>query len=172
MPTRRTLIVLILLLVGAALFLHFGSQPTTPASGDPTSDTRGQMPGSGKSPDSSDSCTTKLREREPKKDHGIDEMFAGLREILPGSTEFPEQSLQDRILAINALLKKAGIKPRVDMDEVLYPSPHLLEKNVPAFSQENATLNHILLQAESALKMSHYLNQGEGTVLLNEGSGG
>ncbi|MEK7953961.1 hypothetical protein [Luteolibacter soli] len=140
------------------------------------------MPASGASEAHSDEGKTssteavrlkgKLHEREPKKEHGIDEMFAGLREILPGQTEFPEQTLQERILAINALLKKRDIKLRLGMDEVLYPSPHLLDKNVPAFSQEATTLNHILFQAESSLKMTHYLSQDEGAVLLMEGSGG
>jgi len=173
MPTRRILIVLILLLLGSALFLRFSSETNATASGPPATATTGQMPDAGKSPETSGiSSTTKVRERETKKQHGIDEMFAGLRATMPGLTTFPEQTLQERILAINSLLKKADIKLRLGMDEVLYPSPHLLEKNVPAFALENATLNDILLQAESALKMSHYLNQDHGAILLYEGSGG
>lgn len=170
MPTRRILIVFILLLVGIVIFFRFGSE--TERAGDQAKEVSGE-PRTVSGPTESNKITSeaKLREREPKKELSIDEMFGGLNTVLPGLTEFPEQTLQERILVINALLKKSGIKHRLGMDQVIYPSPHLLEKNVPAFSQENATLRDILHQAETALGMSYYLSQ-DGSVLLNEGSGG
>ena len=169
MPTRRILIVFILLLAGALLLLRFGSETKSP---DQATEASGERRTASGLPESNNILSeAKLREREPKKELGIDEMFAGLNVVLPGLTEFPEQTLQERILVINALLKKRGIKHRLGMDQVIYPSPHLLEKNVPAFSQENATLRDILHQAEIALGMSYYLSQ-DGSVLLNEGSGG
>ena len=172
MPTRRIVIVFILLLVSAAVFLRFGSEPETSGNGDQAKGASGE-PANVSEPAESNATLSesKLHGREPKKELGIDEMFAGLSVVLPGLTEFPEQTLQERILVINALLKKSGIKHRLGMDQVIYPSPHLLEKNVPAFSQENATLRDMLHQAEIALGMSYYLSQ-DGSVLLNEGSGG
>ncbi|RYD47338.1 MAG: hypothetical protein EOP83_28180 [Verrucomicrobiaceae bacterium] len=172
MTTRRTLVVLMLLLVSAVIFLRFRSETNIQGIGDQAKGANGQAAGASGAPATKSILSeAKLREREPKKELGIDEMFAGLKVVLPGLTEFPEKTLQERMLATNALLKKTGIKLRLGMDETLHPSPHLLEKNVPAFSQQNATLGDILLQAESALKMSHYLSQ-DGSVLLNEGSGG
>lgn len=172
MPIRRILIAFILLLFGAALFLRFDSETRTSGAANQVKGANGE-PANTSGPPESDGILSesKLRDREPKKELGIDEMFAGLSVVLPGLTKFPEQTLQERILMINALLKRNGIKHRLGMDQVIYPSPHLLEKNVPAFSQKNATLRDILHQAEIALGMSYYLSQ-DGSVLLNEGSGG
>ncbi len=95
-----------------------------------------------------------------------------MRVTLPGVTDFPEQTLQERILATNALLKKAGIVLRFGIDEESYPSQSLLEMTVPAFLQENATPNDILHHAHKALKKHYFLSEGDGAVLFQDASGG
>ncbi|MBK1884033.1 hypothetical protein JIN85_16560 [Luteolibacter pohnpeiensis] len=107
-----------------------------------------------------------------KRTVGVDEMLAALNTPLPGLTEFPEQTLQERILATNASLKKAGNFVRFNVDEKMYPSQILLEKTLPAFSQEGATPNDIIHHAQRTLKQHHVLDSDGGRVLFQEGSGG
>ena len=97
-------------------------------------------------------------------------MLDDLKRTLPGLTVFPEQTLNERILAANSQLKKAGISLRFGVDEELYPSQGLLEMRVPAFSQEDATVNDILQNAHKALNQHYMLSDGR--VLFQEGSGG
>jgi hypothetical protein len=168
MPNRR---ILLLLLVGAAVFLRFRSENGAPETGNPISEASGARGKNGEPTSAKDvPLIGKVREREPEKEHDLDETNAALNTTLPGLTEFPEQTLQERILATNALLKKAGIRLRFGVDEVLYPSQNLLEMKVPAFSQENATPNDILQHSVKAMN-KHYMYT-DGAVLFQDGSGG
>jgi hypothetical protein len=99
-------------------------------------------------------------------------MYAALNAPLPGLTKFPEQTLQERILLTNLSLKKAGNCVRFGVDEKMHPSEILLERTLPAFSQENATPNDIIRHAQRTLKQHYWLNLEEGKVLFQEGSGG
>lgn len=116
--------------------------------------------------------SARTRERDKDKSTAVDEMIAALNSPLPGLTKFPEQTLQERILAANASLKKAGNVVRFDVDEEMHPSQILLERTLPAFSQENATPNDILRDAQRTLKQHHLLDEDRGRVLFQEGSGG
>ncbi len=107
-----------------------------------------------------------------KKAINVDEMLAALNTPLPGLTKFPEQTLLERILATNFSLKKAGNFVRLGVDEKTHPSETLLERTLPAFSQEDATPNDIIRHALRTLKQHHFLNLDEGRVLFQEGSGG
>ena len=107
-----------------------------------------------------------------KKAPDVDEMIAALNAPLPGLTKFPEQTLQERILATNLSLKKAGNFVRFGVDEKMYPSQILLERTLPGFSQENATPNDIIRHAQITLKQHHFLDLDGGRVLFQEGSGG
>ena len=171
MPLRRILLVLIVLLVGVAVFLRFRPESGIPETGSPVPGSSEAQGKNSKPASAMDvPLANKVREREPEKEHDLDETFAALNTTLPGLTEFPEQTLQERILATNALLKNAGIRLRFGVDEVLYPSQNLLEMTVPAFSQENATPNDILQHSVKAMN-KHYL-YSDGAVLFQDGSGG
>lgn len=102
----------------------------------------------------------------------VDEMLAAMKSPLPGLTTFPEQTLQERLLATNFSLKKVGNVVRFGVDEEIYPSQILLETTLPAFSQENATPNDILRHAQRTLKQHHFLDLERGRILIQEGSGG
>ena len=106
-----------------------------------------------------------------KKGLEIDEISAAFNVPLPGLTKFPEQTLQERILATNFSLKKAGNVVRFGVDEELYPSQILLERTLPAFSQENATPNDIIRDVQRTLKQNYFPDL-RGRVLFQEGSGG
>jgi hypothetical protein len=116
--------------------------------------------------------STKTRGRDTDKSLEVDEMIAALNSPLPGLTKFPEQTLQERILASNSSLRKAGNVVRFGIDEKMHPSQILLERTLPAFSQEDATPNDILRHAQRTLKQHHVLDLGKGRVLFQEGSGG
>lgn len=114
----------------------------------------------------------RTRKRDEDESIAVDEMIAALNSPLPGLTKFPEQTLQERILAANASLKKTGSFVRFGVDEKMYPSQILLERTLPAFSQENATPNDIIHHAQITLKQHHRLESGEGKVLFQVGGGG
>jgi hypothetical protein len=114
----------------------------------------------------------RIRKRDEDKSIAVDEMIAALNSPLPGLTKFPEQTLQERILATNASLKRAGSFVRLGVDEKMYPSQILLETTLPAFSQEKATPNDIIRHAQLTLKQHHFLDLDRGRVLFQEGSGG
>ncbi|MCW1923433.1 hypothetical protein OKA05_12785 [Luteolibacter arcticus] len=118
------------------------------------------------------SSSHKVREREPEKRPGISDMLASFNTPLPGLIEFPQQTLQERILATNALLKKTGIALRFGVDEEQDPSQSLLELQVPALLLENATPRLILLHDVNALKKDFFFNEEEGEVLFRENFGG
>jgi cytoskeletal protein RodZ len=171
MPTRS----LALLLVGLAavlivIVLSLSRQNPPATSPDSLSPQSGTTTHTNSEPATHGS----LRSRERDKDQSIavDEMIAALNSPLPGLTKFPEQTLQERILAANASLKKAGNVVRFDVDEKMHPSQILLERTLPAFSQENATPNDILRDAQRTLKQHHLLDEDRGRVLFQEGSGG
>jgi hypothetical protein len=115
---------------------------------------------------------TRTRERNTEKPLEVDEMLAALNSPLPGLTSFPEQTLQERILATNASLRKAGNVVRFGVDEKMHPSQILLERTLPAFSQVNATPNDILRNAQRTLNQNSLLDLDRGRVLFQEGSGG
>jgi hypothetical protein len=171
MTIRRFWLCLVLLLVGLAIFLCVRSECRVQKSGDPVAGAGGREGEHGTSAAIKDvPSSRKVRERRPENEQGIDETFAALKATLPGLTEFPEQTLQERILATNAMLKKAGIRLRFGVDEELYPSQNLLDLKVPAFSQENATPNDILQHSHKAMNKGYLLS--DGTVLFQDGSGG
>lgn len=168
---RRTIFIVILLMGGLRL-LRFISKPqfhrTVEASPGASRNQSGR-----RSPDAHGaSLGSKTREREIKKALEVDEMLAALNAPLPGLTKFPEQTLLERILATNISLKKAGNFVRFGVDEKMYPSEILLERTLPAFSQENATPNDIIRHAQHTLKQHHFLDMDGGRVLFQEGSGG
>ena len=113
---------------------------------------------------------SKTHDRSPEEEHDYGETLLTLRTIIPGRTEFPEQTLQERILEINAMLKKHDIALRFGVDEILYPSSHLLELKVPAFSKENASPRDILQQDVKAMDKSYFISGDK--VLYQDGSGG
>lgn len=171
MSIRR--IAILLVLAGLFLVLRFRLGGVDPAKDNAAAGTgeRVVLIKAGESTEAeSTSTNAKSREREPEEKLDVDETLAALKATLPGLTKFPEQTLQERILATNALLKKAGIALRFGVDEKLYPSENLLEMPVPAFSQENATPNDILLNSHRALGKHYFLS--EGAVLFQDASGG
>lgn len=114
----------------------------------------------------------RTRERGKGQSIAVDEMIAALNSPLPGLTKFPEQTLRERILATNASLERAGSFVRFGVDEKMHPSQILLERTLPAFSQEKATPNDILRDAQRTLKQHHVLDMDRGRVWFQEGSGG
>lgn len=75
------------------------------------------------------SRASKTRQREMKKALELDEMLSALKTPVPGWTHFPEQTVEERVLATNVSLKKAGNPVRLGIDEKLFPSEILLEKS-------------------------------------------
>jgi hypothetical protein len=114
--------------------------------------------------------STKTSSRLPMEEPDYGKTLETLRTVIPGHTDLPEQSLRERILAINAMLKKHDIALRFGVDEILYPSDHLLELNVPAFSKDNASPRDILRHDVNAMD-KHYFISGN-KVLYQDGSGG
>jgi hypothetical protein len=172
MMKRRT-VTLLLLLGGCLVLIRFMSESQSHRVGELSHEARrvnGEAQRSSDVPDAS--LGTKTRQREMKKALEFDEMFAALKTPVPGWTHFPEQTLEERILATNFSLKKAGNPVRLGIDEKLYPSQNLLEKILPAFSQENATPNDIIRHAQQTLKQHHYFDTEGGRVLFQEGGGG
>ncbi len=171
--SKRRIVIIVILLVGGLGLLRFMSEPQFHRTLEPSPEASGGQGGAGRSSDAHGaSLRTKTRERKIKKALEVDEMSAALNAPLPGLTEFPEQTLQDRILATNFSLKKAGNVVRFGVDEEMYPSQILLERTLPAFSQENATPNDIIRHAQRTLKQHHFLDLDGGRVLFQEGSGG
>lgn len=118
----------------------------------------------------STTAKSKTGSRPPKEEPDFGKTLNTLQTVIPGLTELPEQTLQERILATNSLLKKHGIALRFGVDEILYPSNHLLDLKVPAFSKENARPCDILRQDVKAMD-KHYFISGD-KVLYQDGSGG
>ncbi len=118
----------------------------------------------------STTAKSKTRDRPAEEEPDFGETFDTMRVVIPGLIEFPEQTLQERILAINALLKKHDIALRFGVDEILYPSNHLLDLKVPAFSKDNARPCDILRHDVNAMD-KHYFISGD-KVLYQDGSGG
>ena len=171
MPTRsRALLLLGLVaaLVGIVIFFN-GPNPSGPSHDSP-SHQGGATTHTHSEPATHGSPRT--RERDKDKSIAVDEMIAALNSPLPGLTKFPEQTLQERILATNASLKRAGSFVRFGIDEKMHPSQILLETTLPAFSQEKATPNDIIRHAQRTLKQHHFLDLDRGRVLFQEGSGG
>lgn len=166
---RRNLIIGILL-VGIIVFLQWISDspfhpPLEHASIEPV--------GTPDPQDGGATCRdTKIREREKNKALEFDEMYAALKKPLPGLTEFPEQTLQERIISANISLKNSSNFIRFGIDEKMHPSQILLDRILPAFSQENATPQDIIRHAQSTLKQHYFYDMEEGKVLFQEGSGG
>ncbi len=172
MSKRGTIVIVILLVVGLSL-LRLISESQFHRTVEPSPGVSRDQGGASRSPEAQNaSLGTKTREREKKKALEVDEMYAALNAPLPGLTKFPEQTLQERILLTNLSLKKAGNCVRFGVDEKMHPSEILLERTLPAFSQENATPNDIIRHAQRTLKQHYWLNLEEGKVLFQEGSGG
>lgn len=171
MPTRSgalLLIGLVAALIGIMLFLNRPN--TSAASHDSLSHQSGTTTHTNSEPATHGSSRT--RERDKDESIAVDEMIAALNSPLPGVTRYPEQTLQERILATNAALKRAGSFVRFGVDEKMHPSQILLERTLPAFSQENATPNDILRHAQGTLKQHDLLDLDRGRILFQEGSGG
>ena len=172
MSKRRTHI-LVILLVGGLGLLRFMSEPQFHGTIEPSPGASRDQGGAPRPPDAESAFLgAKTRERGVKKPHEVDEMLTALNAPLPGLTKFPEQTLQERLLSANLSLKKAGNFVRFDVDEKMHPSQILLERTLPAFSQENATPNDIIRHAQITLKQHHFLDLDAGRVLFQEGSGG
>ena len=171
MPARSRALLLIGLaaaLIGVMLFLNRPNP--SGAFHDSPSPQRGTTTHTHLEPATRESPGTRKRAKD--KPIEVDEMIAALNSPLPGLTKFPEQTLQERILAANASLKKTGSFLRFGVDEKMYPSQILLERTLPAFSQENATPNDIIHHAQITMKQHHLLELGEGKVLFQVGGGG
>lgn len=172
MPTRsRALLLLGLVaaLIGLVLFLNRqnpsdGTDDSLSKQGAATDNTTSEPATHGIS------AQTKTRLRSPKEEPDFGKTLATLRTVIPGLTEFPEQTLGDRIRDTNALLKKHDIALRFGIDEILYPSNHLLDLRLPAFSRQNASPRDILRHDVSAMD-KHYFISGD-KVLYQDGSGG
>lgn len=171
MPTRYLPLLLFGLaavVIGIVLFLTRQNPPAT--SHDLVSPQSGTTTHTNPGPATHGSPRTRERDKDPSI--AVDEMITALNSPLPGLTKFPEQTLQERILATNASLKRAGSFVRFGVDEKMHPSQILLERTLPAFSQENATPNDILRHAQRTLKQHHLLDLDRGRILFQEGSGG
>lgn len=172
MPTRSLALLLLGLvaaLIGVVLFLT--RQNPSETSDDSLSPQSGATTHASSEPATHENTArSKTRLRLPQEEPDFGATFENLQVIIPGLTEFPEQTLQERILATNALLKKQGIALRFDVDEILYPSNHLLELKVPAFSRKNARPLDILKHDVSAMD-KHYFISGD-KVLYQDASGG
>jgi hypothetical protein len=172
MPTKHRAILffgLFAALIGFPLFLK---QPNpAEASDDPVPARSGSSNNtSSKQAIDGSAGRTKASSRLPMEEPDYGETLQTLRTVIPGLTDLPEQTLRERILAINAMLKKHDLALRFGVDEILYPSNHLLELKVPAFSKENASPRDILRHDVNAID-KHYFISGY-KVLFQDGSGG
>jgi hypothetical protein len=167
----RSARIIAILAILTAILLFLKQQDLTIAADSPAPRGNSPRPEDSPTPEAPSTTTeSKTRNRPPEEEPDFGETLQTLRTIIPGLIEFPEQTLQERILAINAMLKKHDIALRFDVDEILYPSSHLLELKVPAFSKENASPRDILQQDVKAMDKSYFISGDK--VLYQDGSGG
>lgn len=147
MSPRTGAIALALALIvslGVAWWLA-GARDRDRVSSSPTSETSASSPQiaansrAASATGSSPTSPTKTRQRPSPSRLNLEETAALIRQPLSGTADFPEQSLADRIDAINRLLREKGIDPR-DLRIEAGDGPGMLER-LPNTRMEELRMN-------------------------------
>ncbi|WP_367874083.1 hypothetical protein [Luteolibacter sp. Populi] len=88
---------------------------------------------------------------------------------LPTPVDYPEQTVRERITAINSSLKKAGIPAgalRIQINESYENKEVVLDWKVPAFSAESATPREILTHCCDAVHVRYYVRPDKPGVAI------
>lgn len=113
---------------------------------------------------SADGADAKSDTRPDQVPASIDGTLAQLGTPLPGPVEYPEQTLRERIVAMNNTLKEAGVGQavlRIRVNEQHESKEQLLEMKVPAYSSARGALpGDILKHCCDALIVRYQVKEG------------